>query len=454
MGRGRRRVGARVTRARTPLAAAACCVVIGVIGCTADREPRPDVLVPRLGGSTSAKELRGRPFNQPARNLGNVDTARFGVGAITFNRETTEAEGLGPLYVQESCLGCHADGDAPAEADGALNNTGLLLRLSVPGRSATGGPVAEPTYGLQLQTDAVEPTEPEGRLVVTWTEHTGRFDDGEPYVLREPTVTAVDLRAGPLAADVMTSARIAPAMIGLGLLEQIAETDILVAADPDDLDGDGISGRPNRVWDAAAGRPVLGRFGWKAGEPDVEQQTVVALDQDMGVSTAQRPSGTDPPEMSAPTLDDMVFYNRTIAVPVARDIADPRVNDGALVFAELGCAACHTTTQRTVDGPVADLAGQVIHPFTDLLLHDMGPELADGRPEFEAGGTEWRTAPLWGLGHRSEVVGYGAFLHDGRAATPTEAVLWHGGEAAAARRRFLALGRARRESLAAFLGAL
>lgn len=432
-----------------------------IVSCTVDRTASPGPTIdPRLGGGTSAKELRGRPFNQPARNLTNDESRRFGAGADTFNRRTTEAEGLGPIYNDDSCLSCHADGIAPVRAPAPsdadqLPNTGLLLRLSMPGTGPNRSAIPEPTYGFQLQTDAVDGSRPEGRLSVTWSKIDGTYADGTQYELRRPTFTAVDLRDGPMDPRVLTSARIAPPMIGLGLLEAIAETTIVEAADPDDRDGDGVSGRPNRVSDTLTGVVELGRFGWKASQPSVRQQTVVALDQDLGVSTADLPGTRGAtPEMSPGALSDMVFYNRTIAVPVARGTDAVDVERGSATFGQIGCAACHTPTQETGPDQVDGLARQTIHPYTDLLLHDLGPDLGDGRPDGDATGDEWRTPPLWGLGHRVGVVGYGAFLHDGRARTPTEAILWHGGEAQSAAERFRTLDRQARDDLAAFLGSL
>jgi CxxC motif-containing protein (DUF1111 family) len=158
--------------------------------------------------------------------------------------------------------------------------------------------------------------------------------------------------------------------------------------------------------------------------------------------------------MSATDMDDQVFYNRTIAVPIARNVDDAAVVRGANRFVDVGCSSCHTTTQRSGDDEIAGLAGQTFHPFTDLLLHDMGDGLADGRPEFEASGREWRTAPLWALGRRAETTGFSSFLHDGRARDFEEAILWHDGEARASRRAFMALTRQERSDLLAFLAAL
>jgi CxxC motif-containing protein (DUF1111 family) len=257
----------------------------------------------------------------------------------------------------------------------------------------------------------------------------------------------------------------APPIVGLGLLEAIPDQVLLAAADPDDADGDGISGRVNRVFDQRRNAMVIGRFGWKAGQPTVHQQTVVALHDDMGITTSDLPDtcahqgsacrpADEPIELDDADLADLVFYNRTIAVPIARDAASTAVRRGADMFERIGCAACQTPTHVAGADPVAAVAGQTFHAYTDLLLHDMGPGLADRRPEFQASGSEWRTAPLWGLSRRKEVTGSPALLHDGRARNVTEAILWHGGEASAARRSFERLSRADRADLLEFLGSL
>ena len=429
----------------------------------------PDFLVEAMGGTTSAREFRGRPFHQSARSLDNAEFARFGRGAVVFDAHLTPGEGLGPTFNEDSCLGCHVDEADHNPADPDEPGPGLLLRLSVPGSTATGGPVMEPTYGLQLQTSAVRGAKPEGRLEVTWEAVAGRYPDGRRFELRRPVIRVRDLAAGPLAPATMRSLRVAPPMIGLGFLEAVAETKVRAAADPEDRDGDGISGRVNVVWDGLAQAPALGRFGWKAGQPSVRLQSAGALHDDMGVTS---PDVADPcanqgalcavptgvpapaPEMSAEDLADQVFYNRTIAVPIARGVRRPAVVRGARRFEELGCASCHTTTQRSGPDEVRGLADQTFHPFTDLLLHDMGPGLADGRPEFDATGSEWRTPPLWGLGRRAEVTGSRTLLHDGRARSAEEAILWHGGEATAARKAFIALSKRERADLLAFLAAL
>ena len=274
----------------------------------------------------------------------------------------------------------------------------------------------------------------------------------------------------------MMSPRVAPPMIGLGLLEAIAPEDILANADPDDADHDGISGRPNWVWSIADQKVVLGRFGWKAGEPSLDQQGGLALAGDVGVGNPMQPAalgdctaaqsacraalnGNSPQydnlEAPAKIMAQILFYARNLAVPARRDEGDPSVLEGKRLFYQSGCIGCHRpkfATRR--DFEVKALAGQLIWPYTDLLLHDMGEGLADDRPEGEASGREWRTPPLWGIGLTGTVGGHTFFLHDGRARNLVEAILWHGGEAEAARDAFTKLPKEERDALLAFLNSL
>lgn len=249
----------------------------------------------------------------------------------------------------------------------------------------------------------------------------------------------------------------------------------MALADADDADGDGISGRPNRVWSAAEGAVMLGRFGWKAGQATVADQTAHAFLGDIGISTPvldaawgectatqaecrTAPGGADPVEGVEATrqmFDLTVFYARNLAVPGRRDVDDPQVLAGKRLFYGAGCAACHRpklVTGRDSAGP--EQAFQLIWPYTDLLLHDMGEGLADGRPEGEATGREWRTPPLWGIGLTDMVTEFPTYLHDGRARSLLEAILWHGGEAEAARDKVAAMRRDERAALIAFLESL
>ncbi len=437
----------------------ALVVTVALLAACAGVEPPPkiDFLSADLGGDTTAKALRGRGFNQSARNLTTADLRQFGDGADVFDATFTEPK-LGPAFNADSCLGCHHDG-AQTRASGDTP-PGLIVRLSVPGSTATGEPAPEPTYGLQVQTDGPGrgATVSVRREAVMHRWATGRTSELSRVV--------IDLIEGPpLAEDAMQTIRRAPPIIGLGLLEAIPASSIEAAADPDDRDGDGVSGRVNRVWDQRHDEPVIGRFGWKAGQPTVFQQTEVALNDDMGITTSAqedpcRQPGTlcaappTPIELDDARLSDLVFYNRTIAVPVAKDTTARSVRAGAVEFERIGCAACHTPTQRSGSDPVAALADQTFHPYTDLLLHDLGDRLADGRPEFLASGREWRTAPLWGLSRREEVTGSPTLLHDGRARSVTEAILWHGGEGRGARLAFERLSHSDRRDLLAFLDTL
>jgi CxxC motif-containing protein (DUF1111 family) len=264
-------------------------------------------------------------------------------------------------------------------------------------------------------------------------------------------------------------------MIGMGLLEAIPDEAILANADPDDRDGDGVSGRPNYAWDAEKNKAALGRFGWKAGQPSVMMQTTGAFAGDVGISsrlasagwgdcteaqTACRgaPDGRDPGaagELPDKMLDLVVFYSRNLGVPARRDVDDPTVLKGKKIFYESGCIACHRpkfVTRR--DSAEPEQSFQLIWPYSDMLLHDMGEGLADGRPEGEASGSEWRTSPLWGIGLTETVSGHSHFLHDGRARNLMEAILWHGGEAESAKRAVLSLSGSERAALIAFLRSL
>ncbi len=432
-------------------------------------------VTPELGGGTSRPGVDRNAFALPAANLTHDEVRQFFFGNRLFNTNwiaapsSTEGfDGLGPLFNRVSCSGCHLrDGRGEPPAAPGDEMLSMLVRLSLPGQDAEGGPLPHPVYGEQLSDRALPGVPAEGRAEITWQELPGTYDDGTPSSLRQPRITITDLGYGPLEG-VLTSARVANAVIGLGLLEAVPAAAIRALADPGDADGDGISGRPNEVWDQALGQAQLGRFGWKANQPSLAQQSANAALGDIGLTTALFPvqnctpaqtaclaaldDGT--PELTAEFFDKLILYMRSLAVPLGRDFDDPQVRAGAALFAAAGCAACHTPTLTTGDSDLAALANQTIHPFTDLLLHDMGPGLADGRPDFLASGSEWRTAPLWGLGLVPQVNDHQFLLHDGRARGFAEAILWHGGEAAAAQQSFRALDAADRAALIRFLKAL
>jgi CxxC motif-containing protein (DUF1111 family) len=320
----------------------------------------------------------------------------------------------------------------------------------------------------------------EGTLRITLREVEGTYDDGTPYTLAAPRYEVIGPDGEPVDG-LLLSPRVAPAVFGVGLLEGVPEDDILDLADPDDEDGDGISGRANLVPDPATpGNQILGRFGWKAAVPSVEEQNAGAFAGDIGITSSLRPhqpctrlqaeclsapAGGDP-ELDDRKLDQVTFYTRTLAVPARRDVGAPATTAGQQTFEDIGCTACHVDELRTGEDGVEALAEQVIRPYTDLLLHDLGPDLADGRPELDGtgavvgtpdldpSGQEWRTPPLWGIGLVATVNGHTRFLHDGRARSLEEAILWHGGEAKAARDRFRSLDAQDRESVITFLESL
>ena len=299
---------------------------------------------------------------------------------------------------------------------------------------------------------------------MTFEEVPGAFDDGTAYSLRRPTYQLAGI-AAPLPGGLLVSPRVAPPVFGQGLLEAVTEATILASADPDDQNGDGISGRANYVWDPITGSTEIGRFGRKANTATVLQQTAAAYNGDMGVTSSFLPAEPCEGEQAGcerhdPEVTDEVVrlvehYVRTLGVPARRDLDDAEARRGEALFKSAGCASCHLPELRT--GTLADVpeaSNQVIRPYTDLLLHDMGPGLADGRPDFLASGSEWRTAPLWGIGLTTVVNGHTNFLHDGRARDLMEAVLWHDGEAAGAKAKVLKMAAADREALLAFLRSL
>ena len=462
------------------LAASLLILSVALFAACAGQEPTPTpvplVLVAELGGDTTAFTATRNAFGLPARNLDTLERRTFAVGNSFFRQNwvtapasTTARDGLGPTFNALSCSSCHfLDGRGKPPDGPDDGERGLLLRLSIPGTGENGGSVPEPVYGGQLQDRAIVGVPVEGEFTILYQEIPGLFEDGETYTLRKPTYQFRELNFGPMHPDTMVSPRVAPVVVGMGLLEAIPEVVILAAADPGDADGDGISGRVNMVWDERKGGVSLGRFGWKANQPSVEQQTAGAFLGDLGVTSGLFPEEncTTPqedcmaapnggsPEIGVERLADVVMYTQTLAVPAMRDIGDPQVQQGADLFVQAGCAVCHTPQYTTGPHEIEALSNQTIYPYTDLLLHDMGPELADGRPDFDADGQEWRTPPLWGIGLVETVNGHTMLLHDGRARNLAEAILWHGGEGAASRDVFKAFTKEEREALIRFLESL
>ncbi|MCC6849158.1 MAG: thiol oxidoreductase [Deltaproteobacteria bacterium] len=443
----------------------------GALVCS-DRTPDP-----RSGGDTTVFDASVNAFGQPAANLPFGDRPDFFTGNALFNRNwvtapssTVGSDGLGPIFNAVSCSTCHfkdGRGRPPAAEDEAFESA--LVRLSVPGSDPVAGVVAEPRYGRQLGNRSIRGVPAEGAPRLVYEDRAGSYGDGTPYALRAPRLAIDGLAYGPLAPDVLTSVRVAQQIAGLGLLAAMDDAALLARADPDDADGDGVSGRANLVWDRRRGESVVGRFGWKASVPTIEQQVAGAFVGDIGITSPlfasedctavqtacmQAPNGGSP-EIDQLKLDLVTFYVTLLAVPARRDLADPVVRRGEALFAATGCAACHVPTLVTAElAGFPAVSGQTIHPYTDLLLHDLGPDLADGHPDYLASGSEWRTPPLWGLGLVPIVNDHLFLLHDGRARGFAEAILWHGGEATTAREAFRTLPAGDRDALVRFLESL
>lgn len=418
------------------------------------------------GGQGTIFDVSRNAFSQPMPGLDREQELLFFVGNSFFNQNwvaapasTTARDGLGPYFNARSCASCHfKDGRGrPPEFAGEMP-TGLLLRLTLP---------AETPYGGQLQDQAIFDLPVEGAYTIEYTEIPFVFPDGETASLRQPIYHIDSLAYGSLPDSILISPRVGNQMIGLGLLEAIPEDAILEAADPKDADGDRISGKPNFVWDKVNGETALGRFGWKANQPSLLQQTADAFHGDLGITTwinpeqpchvaacANLPNGGSP-EIDNDDLGKVVLYVSSLAVPARRDWEDETVLRGKEIFMQIGCQKCHTPSFETGEHPtIPALSNQKIWPYTDLLLHDMGDGLADNRPDFEATGSEWRTPPLWGIGLIQTVNGHTYLLHDGRARNLLEAILWHGGEAETARDFFANLSKEDREALIRFLESL
>ncbi len=445
--------------------------------------------------SAGATTVRARDnadaFSQPSANIGFEGELEFKVGNGLFKKiwvsapsSTLASDGLGPLFNARSCQRCHIKDGRGHPPEGPEDNAvSMFLRVSIPGGPEDGiaeiedyiATLPEPTYGTQLQDFALPGHAAEYKLQIDYEEIEVPLSGGEVAYLREPTYTADALGYGPLHPDAMLSPRVAPHMLGMGLLEAIPAADILANADEDDADGDGVSGRPNIVWSAQYDIPMLGRFGWKAGNPTVMEQTASAFVGDIGISNplftsgagectdlqadcmaARHGDGDDRVyEIDQQGLDLVTFYSQNLAVPARRDVGDPEVLNGKRVFYETGCISCHTPSFVThrLEGEVAQ-SFQLIWPYSDLLLHDMGEGLADHRPEARADGYEWRTPPLWGIGLTETVSGHTYFLHDGRARSLLEAILWHGGEAQAQRDAVVDMPPEDRAALIRFLESL
>ncbi len=436
-------------------------LVGGTVLIACDEAEHPETPFP-AGGDLTVYDRSSNGFGGPAPNLDAVALGRHVAGDAAFEAVFVTAPapvqgGLGPRFNHTSCEGCHPrDGRGLALVGGPPLNSPLLVRVSLAAGEpeAPGGAVPVPGLGTQVQDHGVFGVAPEATVALAWEEVAGAYGDGTPYALRRPSVTLTWPDGTPVGPEVLRSVRIPPPVFGLGLLEAIDGAAIEALADPDDADGDGISGRVNRVWDGRAGRVAIGRFGWKANTVDLERQVAGAYFNDMGITSSLHPEPDAPSEIDDETVALTTFYVATLGVPAPR-ARDAEARRGEATFSAMGCDGCHVaTTFVTGEHPIAELARQAIRPHTDLLLHDMGPGLADGRPDWEASGSEWRTAPLWGIGLTETVLPLATYLHDGRARTLAEAILWHGGEAEAAKEAFRSAPTREREAVLAFLRSL
>jgi CxxC motif-containing protein (DUF1111 family) len=426
------------------------------------------------GGETTVFNTSEEAFGFSAPNLTFDEQSDFGIGNSFFRQSwvsapssTTARDGLGPFFNAIACASCHfKDGRGRAPIfDGELGH-GLLLRLSIPGTNSNGGSLLDPIYGGQLQDNAILGQTVEGKYVITYQSIAETFADGTTVILQKPFYQINNLGYGSLANNVQISPRVASQMIGLGLLEAISESTILSFVTNNNRDG--ISGKANYVYDVVSNSQKLGRFGWKANQPNVRQQVAGAFLGDMGITTSLFPNEDVPtgvvattipnggtPEISDLNLNRVVLYSSALSVPARRNYSDQNVLKGKKTFETIGCTNCHIPKIQTGNThPIAALRNQTIRPFTDLLLHDMGEGLADNTPDFLATGNEWRTPPLWGIGLIKTVNNHTNLLHDGRAKNVEEAILWHGGEGQNAKNKYKQLSAKDRNDLLSFINSL
>lgn len=444
------------------------------------------------GAATTKAIVNGDAFSHFSTNLTFAEEEEFKLGNALFRKlwvsspsSTQASDGLGPLFNARACQSCHLKDGRGHPPEGAADATSMFLRLARPARTEQERELvarhealnfADATYGEQLQDLAIPGLKAEGEMLVSYEEIPVTLADGEVVSLRKPAYSVKGLNYGPMDPDVTLSPRIAPPMIGMGMIQAIHEADILVRADPEDADSDGISGKAAIVRDHQTRELALGRFGFKAQNASVRGQSASAFAGDLGISNPDapfdhgdctstqpdclaRPTGAQerlgPTEAPDPVLPLVTFYSENLAVPARRNPEDPKVLTGKELFYQSRCTACHTpkfVTRRDAGNKAH--AYQLIWPYSDFLLHDMGEGLADGQQVGVADGREWRTQPLWGIGLTETVNGHTFFLHDGRARNLMEAILWHGGEAQAARDAFASLDKDDRTALLAFLESL
>ncbi len=446
-----------------------------------------------LGGRHTVFDESSESFTHSISGDDESQVALFEQGDELFDRAYTAESGLGPLFNAVSCGSCHQqDGRGRPPVGFGETQAGLLIRFALRDRNGnqdhsnrnhhnqhqdnnqnspnTSATEPDAIYGGQLQDLALPGVSVEGNIHITYEEIHGTYADGTPYTLVMPHYEVVNLGYGDLDQKITFSPRVANQMIGLGLLEAINESTLFSFADPEDANQDGISGRPNMVLDYTTNSLAIGRFGWKSNQPNLLQQAAGAFNGDMGITSSlfpaenctvlqanclTAPDGVNSIEISDAELQAIALYSRSLAVPSRRNTNDPTTQRGEILFAEARCSACHIPSVEIGNHPtISQIVPDTIHPYTDLLLHDMGQGLADGQDNFLATGREWRTAPLWGIGLFETVNHHTTYLHDGRARNLEEAILWHDGEASASRNSFLMMNAVDREALLMFLRSL
>lgn len=497
----------KLTRSTMKQASFLLCTALLLAGCdrTGTHQSAPPLhsseAFPAGQASTSTSPFPS--FEKPVANLPEELKTDFYTGKALAEQPwvkapttTTARDGLGPIYNARTCMTCHVKGGkgkVPLQPDRELFTA--FVRISVPGNNPYLGVQPEPVYGDQLQTQSVSlahqlrhtgqnnfrknDVPPEAYVYIQWVESTFTYPSGETLPLRRPELNIQNLGYGDLHPNTLFSLRNASSIGGMGLLESIPEQAIRNLADPEDKNQDGISGKPNIVWDNKRAQPALGRFGHKANRPNLDVVVAAAFAGDVGISnplfpqqpcTAKQtlcvgqPTGNDKEgvELPQPLLDLVTLFSRNLGMPKRTVLQkeDPLLAErekGRELFYSLGCASCHNpsfTTGEQQHNDLAHLSNQIIWPYTDLLLHDMGSGLADNRPDFLATGSEWRTAPLWGIGLLKSINGNAELLHDGRARTIEEAIVWHGGEAEKTKQAFAHLAKLQREQLITFVESL
>lgn len=421
-----------------------------------------------LGANAFDQQVPG--LNQLNRRLFFVGNSLFRQNWVSAPASTTARDGLGPTFNARACSSCHnKDGRGTPLQAGQQFSAGFLMRVSTQGMGTHGGPNPVPNYGDQIQEHANLGVAYEAKVSVKFETIKGTFNDGETYELRKPIYTIANEQFGSLQ-NVLTSPRVGQQVIGLGLVDAISNKDIIANADEFDSDNDGISGKANYVWDVVKKETTLGRFGWKANQPNLKQQVAGAFSGDMGLTTSLFPDENCPspqqdckdapngglPEITDEALKNIMIYSSSLSVPVRRNYKDEEVLKGKQLFRDMKCASCHIESFTTSNSYPSNTALQnvKIRPYSDFLLHDMGDDLADNRPDFLANGKEWRTQPLWGIGLISEVNSHTFLLHDGRARNVEEAILWHGGEAEKNKEEYKKLTKEDRTAVLAFINSL